>query len=53
MNPAETELAQHVVIEVPDLNHGAVALNVVAVGVESFPEVAARVGEHGDLSLAL
>lgn len=52
LNPVKTKLAQHVVIEVPNLNHGAVALNVVAVGVERLPEVAAGVGEHGGLSLA-
>jgi hypothetical protein len=51
-NPAQTELAQHMIVEVTDLCYGAAALEVVAAGVDGIPVRAAGVGDHGGLSLA-
>jgi hypothetical protein len=52
LNPVQAELAQHVVVEVPNPSHGAAALNVAAIGRESIPESAAGGSDHGGLSLA-
>ena len=52
LNPVQPELAQHMVVEVPNPCHGAAALDMAMIGVESFPESAAGVGDHGGLSLA-
>jgi hypothetical protein len=47
INPAQAELAEHVVVQVPDPCHGVVALDLAAIGRENIPESAAGVGEHG------
>jgi hypothetical protein len=39
-----------VVVEVPDLNQGTTAFDVIVISVESLPKGAAGVGEHGGLS---
>jgi hypothetical protein len=49
LNPVQSELAQHVVVEFPNACHGAAALDVVAIGRESIPESAAGGGDHGGL----
>ena len=53
MNPTETELAQHVGVQVKNLRHEAAALEVAAAGVDGISERTVGVGDRGGLSLAM